>query len=183
MSKSIADNPDVANGLLLRAIDYYLVQDMETAMADLDKAILLDNASWELYFIRSFVRYRLLETEQMGDGHDGILLKQDSRLPSLDYRLVKDDLDRVVELQSDFVYAYFNRANVSAKLSDFKSAIVDYSKAIELNDRFAEAYFNRGLARLYTGNTEAGVADLSKAGELGIFQAYNVIKRFAAVVK
>jgi tetratricopeptide (TPR) repeat protein len=67
---------------------------------------------------------------------------------------------------------------VHAKLNDYKSAIVDYTVAIELNERFAEAYFNRGLARLYIGNVEEGVSDLSKAGELGIFQAYNVIKRF-----
>jgi tetratricopeptide (TPR) repeat protein len=104
--------------------------------------------------------------------------KHGEGLPDINYRLVKDDLDRVVELAPDFSHAYFNRANTSAKLSDFKSAIVDYTKAIELNDRFAEAYFNRGLARIYTGNTEGGVADLSKAGELGMYQAYSVIKRF-----
>ena len=78
----------------------------------------------------------------------------------------------------DFSYAFFNRGNVAAKLNDFKSAIVDYTQAINIDDRFAEAYFNRGLARLYTGNSEEGIADLSKAGELGMFQAYNVIKRF-----
>jgi tetratricopeptide (TPR) repeat protein len=178
LSKNVADNPNFVKGLLLRAIDYYLVQDMEAAMTDLDNALLLDSTSWELFFIRSFVRYRLLETEQMGEGHNSILLKQDTRLPSLDYRLVKEDLDKVVALQPEFVYAYFNRANVSAKLNDFKSAIVDYSRAISLNDRFAQAYYNRGLAKIYTGNTEGGIADLSKAGELGIYQAYSVIKRF-----
>jgi tetratricopeptide (TPR) repeat protein len=91
---------------------------------------------------------------------------------------VKSDFDRVIELQPAFAEAYFNRANVSAKLNDFKSAIVDYTKAIELNDRFAQAYYNRGLAKIYTGNAEGGVADLSKAGELGLYQAYSVIKRF-----
>ena len=183
LSKEIAEEPAVSQSLLLRAIDYYLVQDLEAAMTDLDNAVSSGNASWEKYFVRSFVRYRLLETLQISDERNVVLQKHDNYLPNLDYRLVKDDLDRVLELRPDFVYAYFNRANVSAKLSDFKSAIVDYTKAIELNDRFAEAYFNRGLARLYTGSAEAGVADLSKAGELGIFQAYNVIKRFAVTVK
>ena len=183
LSKEIAEEPAVSQFLLLRAIDYYLVQDLEAAMTDLDNAVSSGNASWEKYFVRSFVRYRLLETLQISDERNVVLQKHDNYLPNLDYRLVKDDLDRVLELRPDFVYAYFNRANVSAKLSDFKSAIVDYTKAIELNDRFAEAYFNRGLARLYTGSAEAGVADLSKAGELGIFQAYNVIKRFAVTVK
>jgi tetratricopeptide (TPR) repeat protein len=91
---------------------------------------------------------------------------------------VKSYLDRVIELQTSFAEAYFNRANVSAKLNDFKSAIVDYTTAISLNDCFAEAYYNRGLAKIYTGNTQDGVSDLSKAGELGMFQAYSVIKRF-----
>lgn len=183
LSKEITEEPAVLQSLFLRAIDYYLVQDLEAAMTDLDNAVSSGNASWEKYFVRSFVRYRLLETLQISDERNVVLQKHDNYLPNLDYRLVKDDLDRVLELRPDFVYAYFNRANVSAKLSDFKSAIVDYTKAIELNDRFAEAYFNRGLARLYTGSAEAGVADLSKAGELGIFQAYNVIKRFAVTVK
>ena len=122
----------------------------------------------------------MLETMHINEVNDadGYNTMHENALPDLDYRLVKADLDRVVEMKPDFAYAYFNRANVLAKLNDFKSAIVDYSKAVELNDRFAEAYFNRGLAKIYTGNTEGGVSDLSKAGELGMFQAYNIIKRF-----
>ena len=99
-------------------------------------------------------------------------------LSTLDYRLVRADLDRVIELQPAFAEAYFNRANVSVKLKDYKAAIADYTAAITLDDRFAAAYYNRGLAKIYTGNTEGGITDLSKAGELGMYQAYSVIKRF-----
>ena len=178
LSKHIADNPASSHEMMLRAVDYYLVQDLEAAMTDLDNAIASDSTSWELFFIRSFVRHKLLETENLGNGEPGFSPRHDTSLPNLEYRLVKSDLDRVLELSPGFVYALFNRGNVSARLNDFKSAIVDYTNAIELNDRFAEAYFNRGLARLYTGNADAGVADLSKAGELGLFQAYSIIKRF-----
>ena len=82
-------------------------------------------------------------------------------------------------MRTSFAPAYYNRGNVFARLSDFKSAVVDYSKAIEIDDKLAAAYFNRGLARIYLGDKEEGIADLSKAGELGIYAAYNVIKRFA----
>ena len=176
LSGNIADNPSDVSALMLRAVNYYLVQDLESAMQDLDHAIAMDSTSWNLYFMRSSVRYKMLETE----GMDNKIVSSNYNKPvaDLDYRLIKDDLDRVLELSADFVYAVFNRGNVMAKMNDYKSAIVDYTKAIELNDRFAEAYFNRGLARLYVGNAEQGIADLSKAGELGIFQAYNVIKRF-----
>ena len=33
---------------------------------------------------------------------------------------------------------------------------------------------------IFLGNNRQGIQDLSKAGELGIFSAYNVIKRFTA---
>ena len=176
LSRRVADNHADGYVMLLRAINYYLVQDLESAMLDLDHAISVDTASWGLYFVRSSVRYRLLEAQNFEEAsHNADLCNP---MSNLDYRLVKSDLDKVIELSPDFVYAFFNRANVYTKLNDYKSAIVDYTRAITLNDRFAEAYFNRGLARLYTGNSEQGIADLIKAGELGIFQAYNVIKRY-----
>ena len=54
----------------------------------------------------------------------------------------------------------------------------DYTKAISLEERLAEAYFNRGLALIYVKREAEGIADLSKAGELGIYQAYSVIKKY-----
>ena len=180
MSKDVTDDECDASVRLERAIDYYLVQDVEAAMADIDKAVSLLGDDWAPYFIRAFVRFKQLELNRMNAAQEmqGVAPMQNSYLPDLDYRLVKSDLDRVIELQPSFAEAYFNRANVSAKLNDFKSAIVDYTTAISLNDRFAEAYYNRGLAKIYTGDAEGGAADLSKAGELGMYQAYSIIRRF-----
>lgn len=87
------------------------------------------------------------------------------------------DLGKVIELSPTFVYAYYNRAFVASKLNNFEMALSDLNKAIELHPNFAEAYFNRGLILLRTGKTKAGIADLSKAGELGLVQAYSVLKR------
>jgi tetratricopeptide (TPR) repeat protein len=87
------------------------------------------------------------------------------------------DLDKVIELSPTFVYAYFNRAYISAKLSNFDTAMADLDKCIELYPNFAEAYYNRGLIYLRQGKSKEGVMDLSKAGELGLVQAYSVLKR------
>ena len=178
ISSGITASSDDATARRERAIDYYLLQDIEAAMDDADKAVEAAPGDWSVYFVRAFIRYRQLELKKLDAAPEDLDAKKDALLADLDYRLVKDDLDRVIEMQPDFVEAYFNRANVWAKLNDFKSAIVDYTKAISLNDRFAQAYYNRGLAKIYTGNTEGGVADLSKAGELGMYQAYSVLKRF-----
>lgn len=90
------------------------------------------------------------------------------------------DLDKVIELSPTFVFAYYNRAFISAKLNNFDAAISDLSKAIELYPNYAEAYYNRGLVLLRQGKVKAGVQDLSKAGELGMVQAYSVLKRATA---
>ena len=55
----------------------------------------------------------------------------------------------------------------------------DYTKAIELNPFFAEAYYNRGLLQIYMKDTRKGCLDISKAGELGIAEAYEVLKSYS----
>ena len=57
-------------------------------------------------------------------------------------------------------------------------AIVDYTKAIQLYPYYSEAYFNRGLVQIYLRDTEKGCLDISKAGELGIEEAYSIIKKY-----
>jgi tetratricopeptide (TPR) repeat protein len=63
---------------------------------------------------------------------------------------------------------------------DFRAAISDYNEAITRNPEFAEAYYNRGLTNLSIGDTEKGIADLSRAGELGLADAYSIIKKMTA---
>ena len=178
LSRNIADNPADYSNRLARAIDYYLVQDFSSSIEDLDAAEQAGHTHWSLYLTRAVVRYKMLESEHLAQINAATQLrpKRDTGLPNLDYRRVKSDLDKLIELAPTFSHAYFNRGNVYVKLSDFKSAVVDYTAAIELDDKFAEAYYNRGLARIYLGDKEQGFADLSKAGELGIYSAYNVIK-------
>ena len=107
--------------------------------------------------------------------------EQNLQVRSYDYNKVREDLDRVIELAPDFVYAYYNRGNILAVMKDYRAALVDYNKAIELDSRFADAYYNRGLTNIFLGNNRQGIQNLSKAGELGIFSAYNIIKRFTTI--
>ena len=77
-------------------------------------------------------------------------------------------------------YPALNNLSISNALRSVKNyshAIDDYTKAISLNPDIAEVYFNRGLAYLKLGNKQQAVADLSKAGELGLYDAYSIIKQ------
>lgn len=178
----IVADPENVQKRFARALDFYLVQDFANSADDLTQAILLDNTFFPAYFMRSLVRCKQLEYIKAEEGFNtGVpsgTAPAQPKVSMADYDVVKKDLDRVIALAPDFVYAYYNRGNVSAMLKDYRTAIVDYDKAINLNKNFAEAYFNRGLTHVLLGNNKLGIADLSKAGELGIVSAYNVIKRF-----
>ena len=89
-----------------------------------------------------------------------------------------EDYNKVISLDSNFVFAYFNRANVLAKSKKLEEALKDYEKVLRLEPRFAQAYYNRGLVYIYLDQKEKAYEELSIAGELGLLDAYNVIKRY-----
>ena len=49
-------------------------------------------------------------------------------------------------------------------------------QALSLEPTLAEAYFNRGLCYVRSNQASEGVTDLSKAGELGLYEAYSILK-------
>jgi tetratricopeptide (TPR) repeat protein len=95
-----------------------------------------------------------------------------------DYSEILNDYATCLKINPKFQYAWFNQAYVKCKMKNYEGALADLNQAIEIEKDFAEAYFNRGLTRIYLDDVEGGAMDLSKAGELGIQDAYNVIKRY-----
>jgi tetratricopeptide (TPR) repeat protein len=69
--------------------------------------------------------------------------------------------------------------NTYVKLKDYQSAINSYSRAIEIDNKLPEAYFNRGITYILMKEINKGLADLSQAGEMGLYQAYNLIKKYS----
>ena len=167
-----------------RGLDFYLVQDLEAAINDFTQAIIADGTLWLSYYARAVVRHKQMEM-QRADSESGVEhtlssptdFMVDTRLN--DYQLILADLNKAIDLAPDFAYTYYNRGNVLSGLKDYRAAIVSYNEAIALEPRLAEAYYNRGLTYIFLGENARGVADLSKAGELGLYSAYNLIKRFA----
>ena len=183
-----------------------LVQDFTEAIKDFNKVVELDPTYTMAYFNRAVVRYKQLVYDMsqasstddlsasMGSMNFNIGKNQSlSRAPSdpasanvkenkraYEHEMITRDYDMVIRLNPGFVYAYFNRGNLRCVQRDFRAAIQDYNEAIKRDPDFAEAYFNRGLARLSLGDANQGIADLSKAGELGIINAYSIIKRMTS---
>lgn len=81
------------------------------------------------------------------------------------------------EVEPDSALTYFDLAYNQAQDGKMMEAIENLNIAIQINPLFAEAYYNRGLLKLLSDQQETAILDLSKAGELGIYQAYNIIKK------
>ncbi len=95
-----------------------------------------------------------------------------------DYSDAIDDMKEALNVVGDIPYIYYNLANLQCLSSSYVEAIGNYTKAISLYPYMGDAYFNRGLVLIYLKDKEKGCIDLSHAGELGVGDAYNVIKRY-----
>lgn len=165
-----------ANYYLRRGIVYSLLQDYEQAISDYGRVLALDGRNVLALFARSLASSRYSEAKTKGREGEERSESLNTRLPSI-LPSSMQDLGQVLMLAPDFAYAYYNRAVIYAQQGERREAIADYSRAIEIQPRLAEAYYNRGLLRLAEGATQEGVQDLSRAGELGLYDAYNIIKR------
>jgi len=180
-TENIYGNPDEPMFLFARAMDFYMLQDLENAENDFSMAIATGGDLWAVYFCRSNVRMRQLEmklAERPADLQSGTD-ENGSMKYVMDYQLVTADLDKVIDIEPDFAYAYYNRGCVSAILGDYRAAVYDFDKAIGADPSIAEAWFNRGIANIFLGNVEDGLDDLRHAGEMGVYQSYNIMKRFS----
>lgn len=112
----------------------------------------------------------------LGQGQSSTLAGLPSRPLKLD-GMAKMQLDKLLELDPTIAHAYYNRAYILEQAGDHTAALRDYNRAIELAPRLGEAYYNRGLIYSAMGKQAEAIMNLSKAGQLGIYQAYSLIKQ------
>lgn len=148
-------------------MDYYIVHDFESAISVLDSLIVSNPEINPLYyFIRAQVRTSQIEAQPVNED--------EIRLRYLD---ILQDWKYCSNKLYDFPFAAYNMGNSYMRIKEYDSAIKAYTDAIERDKSLPEAYFNRGIAYILHGNAEKGLADLSQAGEMGLYQAYNLIKK------
>lgn len=198
-SKQIDNNKEDSLLYLGRAIDYMLVQNFPSAIEDLNKAVAINPNFAIAHFCLGVIYTKQLELNEKNkqditsqqDETGKINLKDAGKtvagdmqgtLPGVDfkspeYNLAIKSFSKAIEIDPRFVYAYYDRASVKASLRNYQDAILDYNIAINLDPEFAEAYFNRGICRLLMGDKDKGIVDMRKAGEMGMVNAYGIIKR------
>ena len=90
------------------------------------------------------------------------------------------DLDTAIQLNPEFINAYYGRATTKlslavskVKLGDekkardlYQAAIEDFDEAIKLDIEYSPAYMNRGIVKLRIGKLESGTGNEKKAQDL-----------------
>ena len=188
LSDSINEHPDEPKYLVKRALFKERVKNYNGALDDIHSAERLMPDHYLIPFLRGNIRNKMIHyIKMMQDDSkilnisldDNMIEEPVSREVSFhDYKKAIDDYDQSIKLAPRFVYSYYNRANTRIQNKDYQGAINDYNKAIFLDEEFARAYFNRGLTYIYLQQNTKGCIDISKAGELGMEEAYTVIKMY-----
>ena len=153
--------------LLARAVAFTAIQDNDAAIQDLTTVLGIDSTQVLALWQRAVCRYRLCQLAAAEGKNTGLMTAG-----------VISDLNHALAISPQDAYLLYNRGCLQARQENYEEAIADFTQALKSDPRLAEAYFNRGLCYLHSDRQAEGVADLSKAGELGIYQAYSIIKKY-----
>jgi tetratricopeptide (TPR) repeat protein len=136
----IQKNPERFDCYYFRGLEKCGKGNLQSAILDFDKAILLKPELPEAYYNRGLVYKELGKNE----------------FAMLDYNMA-------IKLKPDYAEAYNNMGMVNYESGDLKSAMVNYNKAISLKHDFAVAYNNRGWLYYEAGDSISAMLDYNKA--------------------
>ena len=153
--------------LFSRAVAYTALQDYQAASDDLDTYLQTDSMSVPALWQRAVCQSKISRF-QAAEGMN-VDLKTAGAL---------SDFNHALAISPHNPYLHFNRATLYVQRGDYAKAIDGYTEALSNDSRLAEAYYNRGLCYIHEGQTVNGITDLSLAGELGLYQAYSIIKKY-----
>lgn len=173
---------------LTRALAFSTFQKYNQAFADYDTLLRADSSFVLAWFSRAVTRYGLIRLIRslddygdqitIGRSNSGLRDQVVAEQPEHNLEQVVSDLTEAIRLDPGFYFALYNRGFVYAAMGEYAKAAEDFTAVLTIRENFADALYNRGLLRIMMQETARGCEDLSRAGELGIPDAYRVIKRY-----
>ena len=183
----LADSPTAA-AYFEKGVTQFQLRRFNDALNYFNKAIEADPNNAFYYINRSALQSEMIDFIASIENNVQILalddsgitktLVQEQGVKAYNYDDAINDLNTAARIMPDLTYIYYNLGNLRCLSNVYPEAISNYTYAIQLYPYFGEAYYNRGLIHIYLRETEKGCLDISKAGELGIEEAYGVIKKY-----
>ena len=171
---NLSDSTLRGEKLLQRALDYYHIRDFENAVSDMNALIQENGAEPMALILRAQCRFAQLEVSRTTASASDL---------RLGYLMAVQDYSKASDLMPDAPFLHYNIGCVQVQLADYMAAQKSFTRALELDPHFPSAYYGRGVAYILGGQTEQGLSDLSQAGELGLYTAYNLIKKYSQTKK
>lgn len=185
---SISKDRAIGRLMFARAIIEALKNQFNSALSYYDKAIANEPSQTFYYINRGALQSEMIDFISSMENNVQILTLDNTRTArarvqeqsykSYDYTSAIHDMNKAVQLMPSFPFTYYNLGNLYCLSGDLPESINQYTKALDLYPVMGEAYYNRGLVLIYLKDKAKGCIDLSKAGELGIEDAYAVIKKY-----
>jgi tetratricopeptide (TPR) repeat protein len=163
---STKDTDRAVATLFMKAVASTAIQDNQQAIDDLTTFLQIDSTSVLALWQRAVCQARISKFNASEGANT-----------DLSTASVLADLNHALALRPQNPYLLYNRACIHALRQNYRQAIDDFTAALAIEPNLAEAYYNRGICHLNSGDQEAAKTDLSKAGELGLYNAYSVLKR------
>jgi len=162
----------IQRGLLHDMSDRY-----NEAISDLTKALSYDSRNVFILFSRANARIELLEallneqnwSNRISEHYDSKTLRV--------YSEILYDLQKVLEFDPDFLYARYNIGYSRFLMEDYSGALAEFTR-VTMKRKIAEAHFNKALLQIFLDQKEEGCIELGIAGELGLKEAYSIIRKF-----
>ena len=160
-----------------RGMAYFSCNEYQRAIADFDRALVLDSMYTGAYLLRG-ITYSLLSSyrraiedfdhalsldarETFAYAHRGIAYKE-----LKDYERAIADFDSVLVLEPKLDGAYLLRSLTYEKLDESRRGLGNFDHLIEQNPDDTRAYILRGMALCSLGEYERAIQNLSRAIEL-----------------
>lgn len=157
---------DAAAMLLVRAVAYSSAQNYQEALKDINDYMQMEPSSMLALWQKAVCGAMVVEYEKGQTPQEEALRKAG----------VMSDFEHLYKMAGDNVYVLYCYATFCARMKDYDKAMDLLSMVVKTDPQMSYAYYNRGLIYLAIGKVQQAKADFSKAGELGLYNAYSLMK-------
>jgi tetratricopeptide (TPR) repeat protein len=166
---------------------YGLQNDFNKAQEFFNKSIALNPKFAYSYANRAFFNSKLndylIEIDARSsqtlsiDGKTDFNSQVSQQLPMVDENQIIKDLNTAIQFSDELMIQY-NLGNAYAIKQNFIDAIYWYNKSLQNADDLKWVLFNKALIQIRLNDHKTACKNLSKAGELGLEDAYPIIRKF-----
>jgi tetratricopeptide (TPR) repeat protein len=157
--------------LYVRSIGIMVTISLIQALAFTQTSIAIDKTSKSIFKVESqelspIFLVRNTSTVQQQEAVSYFMLGVQKAIKQ-DYRGALSDLNRAIQLDPNFSYAYNGRGAIKGEINNVQGALSDLNRAIQLNPNLAGAYSNRAAVKVFKLNDpQGGLVDYNRAIQL-----------------